>query len=62
MKLLILICWQEVANKLEALKKELQDREGALAEIRQTVLELSAPPQLVRFTIKSPPPQKIKEG
>ncbi|KAJ8438525.1 hypothetical protein Cgig2_024614 [Carnegiea gigantea] len=37
---------KEVANKLEALKNELQDR-GALAEIRQTVLDLTAPSQLV---------------
>lgn len=47
---------KEVANKLEALKTELQDREGALAEIRQTVLELTAPSQLVeelKNTMKS---------
>lgn len=40
--------FQIVANKLQVLKTKLDDGDvSALAEIRNTVLELSAPPQLV---------------
>jgi len=39
--------WQEVANKLQLLKKNLAEELSALREIRQTVLQLTAPPQLV---------------
>ncbi|KAK1279421.1 hypothetical protein QJS04_geneDACA002774 [Acorus gramineus] len=40
---------QAVADKLEALKKKLGEEDfGALSEIRETVLELVAPPQLVQ--------------
>ncbi|XP_061976587.1 alpha-glucan water dikinase, chloroplastic-like isoform X1 [Populus nigra] len=39
---------QEVANKLQLLKKNLGEELSALREIRQTVLQLTAPPQLVR--------------
>lgn len=39
---------QKVDEKLQILKKKLGgDDFGALGEIRQTVLELAAPPQLV---------------
>uniref|UniRef100_A0A6N2N9J4 alpha-glucan, water dikinase n=1 Tax=Salix viminalis TaxID=40686 RepID=A0A6N2N9J4_SALVM len=39
---------QEVANKLQLLKKNLGEELSALKEIRQTVLQLTAPPQLVQ--------------
>lgn len=39
---------QEVANKLQLLKKNLGEELSALREIRQTVLQLTAPPQLVQ--------------
>lgn len=39
---------QGVANKLQLLKKNLGEELSALREIRQTVLQLTAPPQLVQ--------------
>lgn len=40
--------WQAVAKKLLVLKKKLgEDEYSALREIRETVLQLEAPPQLV---------------
>ncbi|KAH8495314.1 hypothetical protein H0E87_018482 [Populus deltoides] len=39
---------KEVANKLQLLKKNLAEELSALREIRQTVLQLTAPPQLVQ--------------
>jgi hypothetical protein len=42
-----LFYWQGVANKLQLLKKNLGEELSALREIRQTVLQLTAPPQLV---------------
>ncbi|KAJ6351583.1 hypothetical protein OIU78_007486 [Salix suchowensis] len=39
---------QEVANKLQLLKKNLAEEFSALRQIRRTVLQLAAPPQLVQ--------------
>lgn len=40
--------WQGVAEKLQFLQKKLEGGEySILGEIRKTVLELAAPPQLV---------------
>ncbi|XP_011034108.1 PREDICTED: alpha-glucan water dikinase, chloroplastic-like isoform X4 [Populus euphratica] len=38
----------EVANKLQLLKKNLAEESSALGQIRHTVLQLAAPPQLVQ--------------
>lgn len=44
------LIWQAVAEKLKLLKKKLGEGEfSALSEIRETVLQLAAPPQLVCF-------------
>lgn len=45
---------QEVAEKLEILKKKLKEEEySALKEIRETVLQLAAPSQLVCYVLSN---------